>query len=125
VSFLRRPSAAKQPVLPADPLALAQESLVRAGADTSQPHLTRHFIFVPGVLNAQRAARALRRGDRDIGIDTSARKGYWLVTIVQTMDITAETAAAVRAEFEAAVHPLGGEYDTWHVEPGRVEPTVD
>ncbi|MGD0862884.1 MAG: ribonuclease E inhibitor RraB [Candidatus Limnocylindrales bacterium] len=113
MSFLKKDGGQKPAA--ADPDALAVEQLRKAGADPSMPHETRHFLYVPGVKAAQQVARALKRPDRRIEIETSARKGYWLVAVIQSVVVTPETIAALRTEFEAAVEPLGGEYDYWQV----------
>lgn len=113
MSFLRRDARPKPAT--ADPDALAVEELRKAGADPSLPHETRHFLYVPGVKAAQQLARSLKRPDRRIEIETSARKGYWLVAVIQSVVVTPESISALRTEFEAAVAPLGGEYDYWQV----------
>jgi hypothetical protein len=88
----------------------------RAGADPKVAHQTRHFIFVPGVKAAQHLARVLKNRGRQVEIDTSARKGYWLVVVRQSMVVTPEAIASLRAELEAAAKPLEGEYDRWQVD---------
>jgi hypothetical protein len=100
----------------ADPVVLAIDQLRRAGADPTAPHQTRHFIYVPGVKAAQNLARVLKSPRRIVELDTSARNGYWLVVIRQSMVVTPDSMAALRNEFEAAAAPLGGEYDRWQVE---------
>ena len=87
-----------------------------AGADPTVPHKTRHFIYVPGVNAAQHLARLLKSPSRHVEVDTSARKGYWLVVVAQSMVVTPEAMAALRTELETAAKPLGGEYDRWQVE---------
>jgi hypothetical protein len=113
MGFLRRDGGQKPAA--ADPDALAIEELRKAGADPSMPHETSHFIYVPGVKSAQQLARSLKRPDRRIEIETSARTGYWLVAVIQSVVVTPEAIAALRTEFEAAAAPLGGEYDRWQV----------
>jgi hypothetical protein len=99
-----------------DPDRLVVEQMRRAGADPTVPHETRHFIYVPGVKAAQEVARALKSVGRRVEIDTSARQGYWLVVVMQSMVVTTDTIAAVRRELEAAALPAGGEYDRWQVD---------
>jgi hypothetical protein len=99
-----------------DPVTLALEQLRHAGADPTVPHPTRHFIYVPGVKAAQQLARLLKNPERQVEIDTSARKGYWLVVVRESMIVTPEAMAALRTEFEARPHPLGGHYDRWQVD---------
>jgi hypothetical protein len=113
MSFLKKDAGQKPAAV--DPDALAVEQLRKAGADPSMPHETRHFLYIPGVKAAQQVARSLRRPDRRIEIETSARKGYWMVAVIQSVVVTPEAISALRAEFEAAVAPLGGEYDYWQV----------
>jgi hypothetical protein len=113
MGFLRRDGGRKP--APLDPDALAVAQLLKAGADPSMPHETSHFLYVPGVKAAQQVARALKRPDRRIEIETSARTGYWLVAVIQSVVVTPESIAALRSEFEAAVTPLGGDYDYWQV----------
>jgi hypothetical protein len=72
----------------ADPVLIALDQLRRAGADPTVPHQTRHFIYVPGVKAAQNLARALKSPRRVVELDTSARTGYWLVVIKQSMVVT-------------------------------------
>jgi hypothetical protein len=113
VGFLKRSTGGNQPEQP-DVAAVVE--MRRAGADPAVPHQTRHFIFVPGVRSAQHVARSLRNPDRTIEIDNSARKGYWLVVVRQSMLVAPETIAAIRSEIEAAAGPVGGEYDRWQVD---------
>jgi hypothetical protein len=113
MGFLKRDQGPKPATV--DPDTLAVEELRKAGADPSMPHETRHFLYVPGVKAAQQVARSLERPDRRIEIETSARKGYWLVAVIQSVVVTRESISALRTEFEAAVAPLGGEYDYWQV----------
>jgi hypothetical protein len=110
--FLRH-SQPEQP--PPDPYLAAVSDLRHAGADLSQPHETRHFIYAPGVKAAQQLARTLRQQDRRIEIETSARKGQWLVIVVQSIAITPDSVAALRGELEAAARAAGAEYDVWQV----------
>ncbi len=113
MSFLKKDAGQKPGTI--DPDALAVEELRKAGADPSMPHETRHFLYIPGVKAAQQVARSLQRPDRRIEIETSARKGYWMVAVIQSVVVTPEAISALRTEFEAAVAPLGGEYDYWQV----------
>jgi hypothetical protein len=92
------------------------EQLRQAGADPAAPHRTRHFVYVPGIKAAQQLARSLRSSNRHVEVDTSARTGYWLVVVEQSMVITPDTMASVRAEFDSAAVPLGGAYDRWQVD---------
>jgi hypothetical protein len=118
VSFYARASGGSQTPL-ADHASFAEELLRQAGEDPDLPHQTRHYLYLPGVARAQRAAWDLHKPDREIDIDTSARKGYWLVVVTQRVVITAEVLASLRAEMEAVVQPLGGEYDTWQLDLAR------
>ncbi|MGD0017758.1 MAG: ribonuclease E inhibitor RraB [Candidatus Limnocylindrales bacterium] len=113
MSFIKKERGQKPAT--ADPDALVVEELRKAGADPTMPHETRHFLYVPGVKAAQQVARSLKRPDRRIEIETSARTGYWLVAVIQSVIVTPETIAALRTEFEAAVEPIGGDYDYWQV----------
>jgi hypothetical protein len=115
VGFLKRPQAEK-PVPKSDPDVLAVEQMRRDGADPTVTHLTRHFLYVPGVKAAADTARALKNANRRIEVDTSARTGYWLVVVEQSMLVTPESIAQLRREFEAVVQPRGGIYDRWQVE---------
>jgi hypothetical protein len=115
VGFLKRASRDKSPAQSVDQTALAREQLRSAGADLDMPHETRHFLYVPGVKSAQTVARALRRPDRRIEIETSARTGYWLVVVIQPLVITPDTMGDLRAELVSAAAPVGGEYDSWQV----------
>ncbi len=99
-----------------DPDRAAIEEMRRAGADPNVPHQTRHFLYVPGVRSAQQVARALKRPDRRVEVETSARKGYWLVAVCQPMVVTLPAIAAIRTELEAAARTHGGEYDYWQVD---------
>jgi hypothetical protein len=113
MGFLKR--HAEQPAAPVDPVQRAIEQLRKAHADPAQPHETRHFMYVPGVTNAQQVADALKAPGRHIEIDTSARQGFWLVVVIVHIVITTEAMDALRAEFEAAAEAVGGEYDYWQV----------
>jgi hypothetical protein len=112
VGFLRPGRAASGP---ADPLARALDDLRRAGADPGQPHETRHFIYVPGVKPAQQLARSLQKPGRRVEVDTSSRRGLWLVVVIESLPITPETIGPLRAELEAAAASAGAEYDRWQV----------
>jgi hypothetical protein len=116
VGFLRRAPAANPERAVIDPVTLALAQLRHAGADPTVPHPTRHFIYVPGVKAAQHLARLLKNPKRQVEIDTSARKGYWLVVVRESMIVTPEALAALRTEFEGAAAPLGGDYDRWQVD---------
>ena len=112
MGFLRRNSVETVQ----DPDQAAVERLRRAGADLTMPHQTRHFLYVPGVKAAQKVARAVRRADRRVEIETCARKGYWMVEVIQSMVVTPASIAECRAEFEAATRQVNGEYDRWQVD---------
>jgi hypothetical protein len=116
VGFLKRVSGGRSGPSTVDPIATAMEQLRQAGADPSAPHQTRHFVYVPGVKAAQQLARRLKSPDRHVEVDTSARAGYWLVVVRQSMIITPEAMASLRTEFENAAAPLGGAYDRWQVD---------
>jgi hypothetical protein len=100
---------------PSDPYLTAMADLRRAGADPGRPHETRHFIYAPGVKTAQQLARSLRQANRRIEIETSARRGLWLVVVIESIPITPDAVAALRAELEAAARRAGAEYDIWQV----------
>jgi hypothetical protein len=100
---------------PPDPYLTAMADLRRAGADPSRPHETRHFIYAPGVKAAQQLARSLRQANRRIEIETSARKGRWLVVVIESIPITPDAVSALREELEAAARRAGAEYDVWQV----------
>jgi hypothetical protein len=115
LGVLKRGSGESQPG-PADSDVDAVARMRRAGADPKVAHQTRHFIYVPGVKAAQQLAGLLKDQKRHVEIDTSARKGYWLVVVRVSMVVTPEAIASLRAELEAAAEPLGGEYDRWQVD---------
>ena len=95
---------------------LPETSLGWEDRDGRPPHQTRHFVYVPGFKGAQQLARRLKTPDRLIEVDTSARVGYWLVVVRQSIVVTPEAMASLRAEFESAAAPLGGAYDRWQVD---------
>ncbi len=99
------------PDRPIDPILQAAQDLRHAGADLGKPYQTRHFIYVPGISNAQKVAWMLRRPGRDIAIETSTRKGFWQVIVTQALVFSPERVQAVRAELEFAAGACGGEYD--------------
>ena len=113
---MRQASGDKPGASAGDPVLLALEQLRRAGADPTAPHETRHFIYVPGVKPAQNLARLLKTPRRVVELDTSARTGFWLVVVKQSMVVTPDAMAALRQEFETAATPLGGQYDRWQVD---------
>ena len=115
MGFLNRASA-ERPETTIESVTRAMEQLRHAGADPAAPHRTRHFVYVPGVRAAQQLARSLRRPDRHVEVDTSARTGYWLVVVEQSMVVTPDAMASLRAEFDTAATPLGGAYDRWQVD---------
>jgi hypothetical protein len=99
-----------------DPTEIARDQLRREGANPDLPHETRHFLYVPGAKAAQQVARSLAAGPkRRVDVETSARKGYWMVAVTESVAITPAAMAGLRAELEAAAAPVGGEYDRWQV----------
>jgi len=119
VSRIKRDRADKPGPPVKDPISTVLDEIRQAGSDPTVPHQTRHFIYVPGVKPARRLAQLLKKSSRQIEIDTSARQGYWLVVIRESLIITPETMAALRAEFAATAGPLGGQYDRWQVDIPR------
>jgi hypothetical protein len=117
VGFFKRAIGDKFARSGGDPIAAAREQLRRLGADPDEPHTTHHLLYLPSVNAAQQAARALRKPDRQIAIETSGRKGYWLVILTQTVVITPETIAQIHDEISLAIELFGGEYDRWQVAP--------
>jgi hypothetical protein len=113
VGFLRRSSP--KPTSPQD-VESWSDQLRKAGADLTVPHVTRHFLYVPGVKAAQQVARRLKTTGRSVDIETSARRGFWLVVVSQSMVLTTESLASVRTELEAVAQSVGGHYDRWQVD---------
>ena len=116
MGFLKRAMGGRSGASKLDPVATALDQLRQAGADPTAPHQTRHFVYVPGVKAAQQLARSLKSPDRNVEVDTSARTGYWLVVVRQSMVITPEAMTSLQTEFEDAAAPLGGAYDRWQVD---------
>ena len=114
MSFLKR--SAPKPVPPERDFATMADQLRRAGADLAVPHVTRHFVYVPGVKAAQMVARRVKAGNRGVDIETSARTGFWLVIVSQPMVVSQENLAAIKGELESVAQSVGGEYDRWQVE---------
>jgi hypothetical protein len=114
LDFLKR--TPQKPETAKDSFALLSAQLRKAGADPTAPHVTRHFMYVPGVKAAQQVARTVKSSGRSVNIETSARRGFWLVVVSQSMVVTPENLASVRTEFESAAHSVGGEYDRWQVD---------
>jgi len=115
MSFLRRSGTSGAGVARGDPAAVSA-ALRKAGADPSVPHVTRHFMYVPGVKAAQQVARSVRGDGRSVDVETSARWGFWLVVVSQSMVVTSDNLSSVRTEFETAVRSVGGAYDRWQVD---------
>ena len=116
MGFMKRAAGSMPGRSAMDPTELARDQLRREGADPDQPHETRHFLYVPGAKAAQKVARSLAAGPkRRVHVETSARKGYWMVAVTESVAITPAAMAGLRAEFEAAAAPVGGEYDRWQV----------
>jgi hypothetical protein len=115
VSFLRRSDTSTSAASRGGPTAVTAE-LRKAGADPSVPHLTRHFLYVPGVRAAQQVARTVKRNGRNVDVETSARRGFWLVVVSQSMLVTPDNLSSIRSEFESVARSVGGEYDRWQVE---------
>ena len=116
MSLVRRDPADRPGKSTVDPVSTALDEIRHAGSDPTVPHPTRHFIYVPGVKSAQQLAHLLKNSNRQVEVDTSARKGFWLVVVRQSLVVTPEAMAKLRDEFEAAAGPLGGEYDRWQVD---------
>jgi hypothetical protein len=115
VGFLKRPPGSSTPGT-GDPDVAAIEQMRRDGANPALRHETRHFIYVPGAKAAQTLARSLQAADREVEVDTSARRGYWLVVVRQPMIVSPEAIRALRRELEAAARAVGGDYDRWQVD---------
>ncbi len=116
MGFLKRHPGGRPGASTEDPVARAVAQLRQVGADPTAPHETRHFVYVPGVKAAQQLARLLTSPSRQVEVDTSARTGYWLVVVRQSLVITPEAMASLRTEFETAAAPLGGAYGSWQVD---------
>lgn len=116
MGLLRRVSGPRAAAPKIDPVSQALDQIRHAGANPKVAHQTRHFIYVPGVTAAQQVARLVSKPGRQVEVDTSAQQGYWLVVVRESLIVTAETMEALRTEFEAAAHPLGGHYDRWQVD---------
>jgi hypothetical protein len=115
LGFLKRPNTSR-PAGADDNFSVMLDRLRKAGADPAVPHVTRHFMYVPGVKAAQQVAREVKAPGRNVEIDTSARQGFWLVVVSQSMLLSADQMAALRTEFETAAQAVGGEYDRWQVD---------
>ena len=115
MGFLRRALSDKSARSDADLVATAREQLRRRGADPDQPIETHHLLYLPSVNATQQTARALRKPGRRIEIETSSRKGYWLLIVTQTIVITPEAIAQIQAEMALAADLFGGQYDRWQV----------
>jgi hypothetical protein len=114
VGFLKRPASSRPGI--DDDFGALLDRLRKAGADPKVAHVTRHFMYVPGVKAAQKLARELRAPGRDVDVETSARRGFWLVIVSQSMVLTKDGLSSVSSEFEAAARSVGGEYDRWQVD---------
>ena len=114
MGFLRRSSP--KPVSPGHDIVSVAEQLRRAGADAGVTHVTRHFLYIPGVKAAQQVARKVNSQGRHVAVETSARTGFWLVVVSQSVLVTQENLDTLRAEFEAVAREAGGEYDRWQVD---------
>jgi hypothetical protein len=119
VTRIKRDRADKPGPPVKDPISTVLDEIRQAGSDPTVPHQTRHFIYVPGVKPARHLAHLLKTSSRQIEIDTSARTGYWLVVVRESLIVTPEAMAALRDEFVAAAGPLGGQYDRWQVDLAR------
>lgn len=116
MGLLRRVTGERTERRAIDPVSQALDQIRHAGSDPTVPHQTRHFIYVPGVNAAHEVARLVKSPERQVEIDTSAQQGYWLVVVRESLVVTSEAMEALRTEFEAAAHPLGGHYDRWQVD---------
>jgi formate-dependent phosphoribosylglycinamide formyltransferase (GAR transformylase) len=115
VGFLRHARGDKSARSEIDPIAMAREQLRRLGADPDLPYGTRHLLYLPSVNAAQQAARALGKPGRQIEVDTSSRKGHWLVIVTQAIVINPETIAEIHGEIALTIELFGGEYDGWQI----------
>jgi hypothetical protein len=115
VSFLRRSTTQKAGKSTSDPVTVSVE-LRKAGADPAVPHVTRHFMYIPGVKAAQQVARTVKSNGRSVDVETSARRGFWLVVVSHSMLVTPDNLSTVRTEFESVARSVGGEYDRWQVD---------
>jgi formate-dependent phosphoribosylglycinamide formyltransferase (GAR transformylase) len=115
VGFLRHARGDKSARSEIGPIAMAREQLRRLGADPDLPYGTRHLLYLPSVNAAQQAARALGKPGRQIEVDTSSRKGHWLVIVTQAIVINPETIAEIHGEIALTIELFGGEYDGWQI----------
>ena len=115
MGFHKRPATSAPAGSDAD-FSVVLEQLRKEGGDPAVPHVTRHFLYIPGVKAAQHVAREVKAPGRSVEIETSARRGFWLVVVSQSMLLTHEKMSLVRSEFERVARAAGGEYDRWQVD---------
>ncbi len=115
MGFLKHPAPAGETSSNAD-LSAVIARLKKEGGDPAVPHVTRHFMYIPGVKAAQHVAREVKAPGRSVEIETSARRGFWLVVVSQSMLLTQDGVSSVRTEFESVARSAGGEYDRWQVD---------
>jgi hypothetical protein len=89
------------------------DHLARLGSDPAQPRECRHYLYVPGELQAQAVAGVLTGEGWDA--EEEAAPESWLVTATTHTALTRARVRATRAQLERLACDQGGAYDGWEV----------
>jgi hypothetical protein len=89
------------------------EQLRDAGADLSKPRDVRYYLYVTTQDAATQVANQVAAEGRTVEVSPSATGSDWLILVNEQAVVDAETLAARRSEFEAALDPVDGVYDGW------------
>lgn len=91
-------------------------TLVKHGADLSQPRDMRAYLYLQSEEDATACASTLRENGFDV-TTSEAKKGSWLALAHQEMIVNDQVIAQLRARLTALVSVLDGEFDGWEASP--------
>ena len=89
------------------------DHLARLGSDPARPRECRHYLYVPGELEAHAVAGLLARDGWDAEVEAAPES--WLVTATTYTALTHARVRATRAQLERLACDNGGAYDGWEV----------
>jgi hypothetical protein len=89
------------------------DHLARLGSDPAQPRECRHYLYVPGELEAHTVAGVLTREGWNAEVEAAPES--WLVTATTHTALTRARVRATRAQLERLACDQGGAYDGWEV----------
>jgi hypothetical protein len=87
------------------------DHLARLGCDPARPRECRHYLYLPGELDADAVTRALNADGWDAEYEEV--RDAWLVTASTHTRLDAGVLRSTRLRLELLAADHGGEYDGW------------